>query len=371
MKKIAFVIDTIESPSGGTEKQLLLLIRHLDRSRFTPYLCVLKVSDWLREHFDDCPLVDVNVPTFRRPSSYLNILSFAGFLKKERIDLVQTFFADGNKVGVMAARLSGVRTIISSRRNQGYWHTRLEVLILRVINRWVSRFLANSEDTKRWVEQAEGVDAGRVSVIYNALEIELYGRATEEMRRAFREALGWPPDALIVGVVANLRPVKEIDTFLRAAQMVSQRCSRARFIVVGEGDQRLPLEELCAILQIAPAVRFLGKRLDIPDILGCIDAGVLSSRSESFSNSIVEYLASHLPVVCTDVGGAREVVRDGVNGFVVPSGDYPEMAERLVAILEWPDVPLLRKNSHLAAQRFSLARIVQEHEKFYEEASAL
>ncbi len=367
MIKIAFIIDTIESPTAGTEKQLLLLIKQLDRSRFEPYLCVLRVSEWLRQNFRECEMIDVGVPSFAKPSSYFNILKFTGFLKKQKIDIVQTHFVEGNKVGVLAGKLAGVRAIISTRRNQGYWHNRLEILILNTLNNWVTRFLANSENTRQWAAKTEGIELGRIDVIHNGLEIERYCKGSENQRLAFRKTLGFPEDAIIVGIIANLRPVKAIDVFIRAAKIVSERFTRTRFVVVGEGPEREPLEQLTADMGIAPRVCFLGKRLDITEILGCIDMGILSSNSESFSNSIVEYMAAGLPVVCTNVGGAREAVEDGINGFVVQPGDYVAMADRIVSILTSENLALLGNNSRTkAGGLFSLPAILQRYEQFYE-----
>ncbi len=181
MIKIAFVIDTIESPTAGTEKQLLMLIRHLDRSRFQPVLCVLRVSPWLREEFRECELIDIGVTSFAKPSSYFNIAQFAGYLKQQKIDIVQTHFVEGNKVGVVAAKLAGVKSIVSTRRNQGYWHNRFEIFILNTLNRWVTHFLANSENTRKWAAKTECVGPNRIDVIHNALEIERYFKGTEPL----------------------------------------------------------------------------------------------------------------------------------------------------------------------------------------------
>lgn len=367
MIKIAFVIDTIESPTAGTEKQLLMLIKHLDRSRFEPYLCVLRVSEWLRENFRYCKLVDVNVPSFARPASYVNILKFSGFLKQQKIDIVQTQFVEGNKVGTLVAKLAGVRTIISTRRNQGYWHNKLEIMMLNTLNKWATYILANSENTRQWAVKTEGIDPNRIHVIHNSLETEHYCRGTEDQRQAFRVKLGFPADAVMIGIVANLRPVKALDVFVRAAEIVAKSCPDVCFILVGEGPERQALEALCNDLGLTSQVRFLGKRTDIPEILGCLDIGVLSSSSESFSNSIVEYMAASLPVVCTDVGGAREAVEDGVNGYVVQSGDHSAMANRITAILTTGVMSSLGQNSRNKAENlFSLKAIIGRYELFYE-----
>lgn len=372
MIKIAFVIDTIEAPTAGTEKQLLLLIKHLDRSRFQPVLCVLRVSCWLKQNFNECEMIDIGVSSFANPSSYVNILKFVSFLKIQKIDIVQTHFNEGNKVGVLAAKLAGVNAIVSTRRNQGYWHTKLEILFLNTLNKWVTRFLANSENTRQWAKKAEHVDLNRIDVIHNALEIERYCKGSDGQRLAFREYLNFPSDAVIIVIVANLRPVKAIDMFIRGAKVVSERYPLARFIIIGEGSERERLEQLVAELGIGSLVCFMGQRLDIPEILGCLDIGILSSNSESFSNSIVEYMAAGLPVVCTDVGGAREAVEDGINGYVIPPGDFTAMGDRIIAILASENMALMGRNSREKAEAlFSLPAIMLRYGQFYEEVVKL
>lgn len=366
MIKIAFVIDTIESPSAGTEKQLLLLIRHLDRNKFQPYLCVLRSSEWLEKEFDLCPLHIIQLASFKAVSGWMRIIEFSRFLRNEGFTIVQTHFRDSSIAGILAARLAGIENIVGTRRNQGYWYNSLELMVQRFLTRWVTVFVANSESTRQWAGKTEGIDPIRIDVIYNALEIESFYKGSGGQRLAFRENCGFPSDAVIVGIVANLRPVKAIDMFIRAAKIVLERCPQARFIVVGEGPERERLEQLGTELGIATRVCFLGKRLDIPEILSCMDIGILSSSSESFSNSIVEYMAAGLPVVCTDVGGAREAVEDGINGFVVQSGDYMAMADRIVAILMTGNMALLGQNNRGKAEGlFSLPAIIQQYEQFY------
>jgi len=367
MINIAFVIDAIESPTAGTEKQLLLLIRHLDRARFRPYLCVLRSSQWLNKEFGDCEVVDIGVSSWFRPASWLNLLRFSAFLRRKGIDIVQTHFVDGNKIGILAAKLAGVKGIVSTRRNQGYWHSKNELLLLDILNRWVSRFLANSDSTRRWAAKAERIDIQRIDVIHNALELDRYQPVICRPPAGYMAEIGFPADAVVIGIVANLRRVKAIDVFLRAAAMVTGHCPAARFIVVGDGPERAALEGLCRELGIGSVVRFMGSCLDIPAILAGMDIGVLSSSSESFSNSILEYLAAGLPVVCTDVGGAREAVEDGTNGYVVEPGDFASMADGIRKIMEGENLTKMGRQSREMAERsFSLPCVMRLHEEFFQ-----
>lgn len=368
MIKIAFVIDTIESPTAGTEKQLLMLIKYLDRSKFQPFLCVLRTSQWLEKEFVDCELINIDFSSFGRILNYLNLLKFSRWMRKQHINIVQTHFTDGNKVGSLAGKLAGVRSIISTRRNQGYWHSKHELILLSILNKWATRFLANSKDTKRWAINIEGIDPQRIEVIRNGLEIDRFYKGSEDQRLAFRKQLVFPSDAVIIGIVANLRPVKAIDVFIRAAKIVLEKTPHAFFVIIGDGPERLALQTLCNDLGLESSVRFLGRQLDIPDILSCIDIGVLSSNSESFSNAIIEYMAAELAVVCTDVGGVREAIEEDINGYIVKPSDYNGMAACIIKIIENNLLAEMgREGSHKAKLLFSSKIVLTCYQQFYED----
>lgn len=369
-KKICFVIDQIESPTAGTEKQILLLISNLDQSRFIPYLGVLQISPWLRDNLQSCTLYEIGVLSFNPLSTLLAVIKFSRFLRREGIDIVQTHFRDGTLIGLLSAKLAGVKVRIGSRRNQGFWMNRFELAIQKVLNRITTLFIANCENTKRWAEKTEGLDQQRIVVIYNGLEIEKFKKATIKQRKSFREQLGFDDDVILVGTVANLRLVKSVDVFIKAAKLLLMNFQKARFIVVGEGPERNNLENLSRDSGLESSIRFLGKRLDVPEILGCMDIGVLSSMSESFSNSILEYMAAELAVVCTDVGGAKEAIEDGLNGFIVDPGDYEKMARKLITIIENDLFLEMGRQGRLKAERlFSCEQCVAAYQRIYETIS--
>lgn len=367
MTKIAFVIDTIESPTAGTEKQLLLLLKHLDRTKFIPYLCVLRSSTWLREEFQFCELYEAEIPSFKSPAAIGSLYRLSQFFREKNINIVQTHFRDGSIAGIIAARLAGVKVVIGTRRNQGYWYTPLEIQLQKLLNHGVTRFIANSESTRQWAAATEGIPAKKIHVIYNAVDLESFQNVAGCDRGAVQLELGIPLGVPVVGIVANLRPVKGIDVFLRAAALVRKQLPASHFALVGEGGERRMLESLAAELGISDAVHFAGRQTDIPRLVKAFDVAVLSSHSESFSNAVVEYLAAGLPVVCTDVGGCRECIQDGVNGFVVPVGDYQALARGILAILCGSWGGDVRLGASVVAEQFSLTGALAKHQKLYED----
>jgi len=334
MVKIAFIIDTIESASAGTEKQLLMLIKHLDRSRFRPYLCVLQPSEWLQQEFNLCPVFVADIHSFKSISVVRGMTGLVRFLKKEQINIVQVQFRDASIAGIIAARLSGIPAIVAARRNQGYWIRPIDRVISSVLNRFVKIFVANSFHTKKWVVEHEGISAERIKVIYNGVDLSTFQRTPVTQRKDYRIVLGIPENAPVVGIVANLRPVKAIDVFIRAAALVKKDFPHTRFLIVGEGIERNKLEHLARDLNLNGCLQFLGCREDVTALLSVFDIGVLSSSSERFSNAVVEYFSAGLDVVTTDVGGCREII-DGVgSGQVVDVGDWSALAESVKHYLQ-------------------------------------
>ena len=365
--EIIFVVDSLRLQTGGTEGQIIHILKGLDRRRFSPVLCCLYKSEWMTRNFDFCPVYEIGTQRPLRPSSWPKIFRLANFFSHHKVQIIHTFFRDANIAGVVAGRLAGVPIIISSRRNKGYWQNRREILVLKFLNRWVTRFMANSEDVRQYTHDAEGVPLEKVDVIYNGLDFGNYPVVTENARKISRKCLDLPEESNAVVMVANLRPVKGIDVLINALPEIARQNHEVIILFVGEGDERLKLEKLVERYGLSKNVRFLGTRTDVPFILNACDLGVLSSHSESLSNSIIEYMASGLAVVATDVGGTREMITHGENGFLVPRGDSQALAQAIIKVLK--DSELRMKMGHIGREKakkmFNLEGCVKEHEEYY------
>jgi glycosyltransferase involved in cell wall biosynthesis len=242
--KIAFVIDTLSVPAGGTEGQLLHLLAGLNRDRFQPKLFCLQSSTWLERAFDLCPSESLDARLSPTPGALVHIGMFSRKLRREQFDIVQTYFRDANTVGVLAARLAGVKVIVSSRRGVPHWKSGAELLFLKGINRMVTCFVANGRTMRERAVREEGIDADRIEVIHNGLDRERFRYRGEAARAAVRRGLGLPPRAPVVGIVANLRPVKGLPDFIEAAGRVRTAFPDARFLIIGQGAEAHALRDL-------------------------------------------------------------------------------------------------------------------------------
>lgn len=366
--RIAFVIDEIGEQLGGTERQLMLLVKHLDKTRFEPYLICLRGSHRLVSSFVSCPVHVAGFHSFYSPADYIKLIGISRFFREKKIDIVQTHFRDGNIVGTLAARLAGVANIVSTRRNHGYWYNGTELVILKAMRRMTTGYLANSNVIKRLLTDTEKIPSGKIEVIYNGIETSVFSSRSEDMKLGCRRTLGIPGGCPVVAIVANLRPIKAIDVFLRASAIVAHARPGVRFLIAGEGPERERLAALARELGIEDTAIFLGRRDDIPDVLSICSAAVLSSISEGLSNAIIEYMAMGLPVVCTDAGGNPELVEDGRNGFLVPVSDHAAMANAILRILDSPELMKKMGEESLKKARdmFSLDCFVRRHEDYYQ-----
>jgi len=366
--KIAFLIDTIDYKMGGTERQLILLLKYLDRSRFEPYLCCFKNSSWLKDHSSLFHIHLFQFTSFLSPINYYSLIKCSKFLRTEGIDIVQTHFRDGNILGIIAAKLAGIKTIVSARRNQGYWHNRRELAILKILNPMVRSILANSKAIRRYVNRVEGVPEDKIEVIYNGVHWSGTAKVSEGDSRGRKTRLDMNNEHPVIINVSNLRPIKGLDLFLKAAQILVSRHPDAVFLIVGHGDEKENLVRLTKNLGIRERVTFLGWRDDVPNILGRCDLAVLSSHSEGLSNSIIEYMAAGLPVVCTDVGGNGELVENSVNGYLTPPNDENGMASAIASIIENPGMArkMAEESRRRARTMFTLEKCIQSTEKYYE-----
>jgi glycosyltransferase involved in cell wall biosynthesis len=370
--RIAFLIDKIDYQFGGTETQLVMLLRHLDRNRFEPLLCCLVDTPWLQANRGLCPMYVVGFRSFYSLAGYRNLLRFVRFLAGRRIDILQSHFRDSNIVATIAGRLAGVRCLVATRRNQGYWHNRVELAILRILNPLTNRFLVNAQSIRDYVQERERVPAGKIEVIYNGLVLDAFRADREQVRRAVRAELGVPAGVPVMIQVGNLRPVKGIDVLVRAVHTVLARYPQARLLIVGEGPERERLTEQIRSLGLDRSVTLLGGRTDVARLLLAGDIGVLASYTEGMSNAVIEYMAAGLAVVATRVGGNPELIEDGISGCLVPPGDSGALAAALERLLGEPSFAqrLAEQARSQVFDRFDVNRCVSQTQSFYERTLA-
>jgi glycosyltransferase involved in cell wall biosynthesis len=356
--RVCFLID--ELAKAGTETQLLALIRHLDRARVEPFLCLLRGKSSLSRSLEpqDCPVVRLGVGSLHGPRALLAGWKLGRFLRRNRIDILQVYFPDSTYLGVPVGRLAGVPVVVRTRNNIGHWLTPWHRFLGRVLNPLTHFTIANCEAAKEALVQAEGTSPNRVVVLENGVDLQRF--------------ISVPPLAETslwrFGVVANLRPVKGLDVLVAAAARVVKDYPQATFAVAGEGSEREALLRQASELGLSNRFLLHGSVTDIPSFLGSIDIAVLSSRAEGMSNAVMEYMAAGRAIIATDVGANRRLLTHGVHGLLAPPGDVTALAGAMAELLADPERArrLGAAARRRAREEFSREAMGRRFEDFYE-----
>jgi glycosyltransferase involved in cell wall biosynthesis len=251
-------------------------------------------------------------------------------MQRRRIDAIVTVGA-GDKMfwGRLAARLAGVPVIASALHSTGMPDS--VQFSNRLLAPITDAFIAVAEPHGRYLAEHEGCTASKIRVIPNGVDCDRF--RPRPCDPDLRDALSLPQDAPVVGILAALRPEKNHELFLRAAARVHHAMPAVRFILIGDGPRRADLETLAKELSISQAVRFLGTRSDVPELLALTDVMLLTSHMEANPVSILEAMATGKPVVATKVGSVAESVLEGQTGYLVPPGGEEELAQRTLELL--------------------------------------
>jgi L-malate glycosyltransferase len=315
---------------GGMEFGVVKLVNGLDRRRVKSSICSTKPATILKQ------LVAADVAQFelnRRDGNDPNlVLQLYRLFRREQPDIVHTHAWGTLIEGLVAARLARVPIVI---------HGEHGTLQLKRHQRWmqraawsrVDRVLSVSTRLAERMAAETSFTPERITTIRNGVDL---GRFTSVDRLAARQSVGIATNAVVIGTVGRLVPVKDQASLLQAAAILRQRGLSPTVVLAGDGPLREQLLQQAESLGLAQSVRFLGHRADVETVLAALDVFVLSSVSEGLSNTILEAMAARLPVVATRVGGADELVLDGTSGLLVPSKSPQQLADALEQLLRDP-----------------------------------
>jgi glycosyltransferase involved in cell wall biosynthesis len=319
---------------------------------------------------------NVHVSTLRReidPRAEVQAYrAISGLIAARRPAIVHSHMAKAGMLGRIAARRRGVPVIVHTFHGHvldGYFSrpaTRAIVVAERGLARITDALLAVSPAVR---DQLLGLGIGTPAkwhVVPLGLDLEPLRMSTVRRPEA-RSALGLPANGPLVGIVGRIAPIKDHETFLRAAAIVARDHADATFVVAGDGPDRARVESVARRL-LSDRVTFLGWVHDLPGLYAALDAVVLTSRNEGTPVALIEAMAAGRPVVATRVGGVSDVIEDGRTGLMAPAADAAAVAASISSILEAPNLArnLVRRGREASA-RFGLERLADELTDLYGE----
>lgn len=297
--------------------------------------------------------------------------SLAWCIARRRIDVVHCFLPDSYMAGGLATSLFPRCKLVMSRVSKNHYQDErpdLSFVERRILHPRVAAVACNTRDIERELV-AEGVAAAKIRLIHNGIDAAAYAPSPER-RQAERAARGLTPDQTVLSVVANLHPYKGHDDLLQALSGIRDKLPANWVLLCAGRDEgrKADYEALAHRLGLGEHVVFLGQCFDVPGLLASSDLAVLPSHQEGLPNSVLEAMASGLPVVATDVGGLPELIVPEKGGFLVPPHDPRALGEAILTVLKDADAcrSMGRYNLDRARERFSLEASVGAYTRLYD-----
>ena len=324
---------------GGSERQAVSLTRLIQtEGNFDVFLATLNKEGVLLDEVNGLGLPEIEefkLTSFYNVNFVKQLRRCASYLRENKIDIVHSHCFYANIFGMAAATLAGVPVRVASKRETGKMRTAAQDFVEKLAFGRADAIVVNAAAVRDHLIQ-NSIEPEKIRIIYNGLDFSRFSNSNPNRLRVF-ESYGLPADENIrfVTLVANLRhAVKNVPNLLRAARIVTAKFPDAHFVIAGEGELESDLKSMASELGLNGNVHFIGRCTDVPALLDISDICVLTSTAEGFANSILEYMAAGKAVIATNVGGAAEAIVDGETGYLIPSGDDPALAARLIELLE-------------------------------------
>jgi L-malate glycosyltransferase len=335
---VMYIVDCLYLQGGG-EEALLRIIKTLPRDRFRISLVTFQANPLAAKMVREWG-ADMHILPMQRVydwNGFRTALELRRLMRANQVDVVHTFFETSNTWGAMVAKLSQVPVLVSSRRDMGILRLPKHNVAYEIVNRFCDGIVAVSDGVREFCIEKEGLDPERIFTVHNGVDLARIDAA--EGVAALRVKLNLPEGAPVVATVANIRRIKGLDTLLRAAAMVRREIPNVRFLLAGGCLEKDHFNELKAEVQefgLNENVQFLGHFAEVFALLKLSNVFCLLSRTEGFSNAVLEAMASGLPCVVTRVGGNPEAIDDGKNGYLLTPEDPQGAAQRITALLKDP-----------------------------------
>jgi len=309
------------------------------------------------------------------------ILRLARLIRRERPTILHTHTAKAGAVGRIAALLAGnARPPIVVHTFHGHvlrgYFGRTMTFGFRTLERWLARattsLVAVSPEVRDDLVALRVAPASKFTVVRLGIDLAHRIASDDDQRRETRRQMGLRDDEFVVGWVGRMTAVKNTDRVVRALQTLVDLGVDARLLLVGDGPDRDHLERYAHELGVMKRCLFLGYQEDVARFYDAIDALVLPSVNEGTPVSVIEALAAERPAVATRVGGTPDIIRDGIDGFLVDPADNGELADRLAELAG--DAP--RRAAMGAAgrarvlERYAVGRLIDDIDRLYRELLA-
>jgi len=354
--------------TGGLQNGIVNLVNNMDTSKFENIICCLTQGGDFEKRLNKNIKVS---KMFKKPGNdYQLYIKLIEYLKEIKPTIVHTRNWAGMD-GIIAAKIAGVPIIVHGEH--GFEITDLisqnkkrKFIRKLVLSTMVDKIVTVSKNLKNRLINEIKIKPEKIIHIPNGVDTNKFNIYRKEFTR---KKFGFKKEDFIIGIVARLDSIKNHKTLFFAFKEIVKNYPQVKLIIVGDGPLREELKEKSYQLGIKNKVIFMGERDNVPEILKTFDIFVLPSLNEGMSNTILEAMATGIPVIASNVGGNPELVIDGETGFLFPTNDVESLVQKIKTYILYPE--LEQKHGYNARKRveekFSLDQMVRRYEELYVE----
>lgn len=363
-------------PQGGIERKIVAVLPKLNRDLFEVHLCCIRERGTLADDLEAAG-VPVHLIPFKSRLDPVALWKLRRLTKCLQTDLIHSHMYRANTPATALKILDPKLAVIGQYHNVNTWESKRQLGMDRFMAQRRTMNIAVSEAVRHNVVDTLGIPEELTTTLYNCVDLDEFRRLTPDERTAARAELGIAPEDKVIIMVARLVTQKNHTLVIETASEILRESPEARFLFVGGGPDEDALKAQAAAAGVSERCIFLGRRDDVPRLLGASDVAILPSFKEGFSNAVLEAMACGLPVIASDVGGNSEIIDPGVNGYLletapdpsnrfgltIPVAQFPRLVKRLLTDDDHRE--RLAESAWQRARHYGIDAMVREVEQLY------
>ncbi len=364
------VIQTIHDLNiGGLQRVACDIALNIDRNRFDVSVCALREGGSFEKELSEAGIKVIKLPSAHGGADYLSFWKLFKILKIERPHIIHTHNTQPLLDGVTAAMLARVPVRIHTDHAREFPDKKRYMYAEWLLSHFTDKMIAVSESTKADLVKYEKINPDKIEVIHNGIDGDKYLNKIDvkKKKKELRLDDRFSP---VLGFVGRLSSEKGLTYLLKAIKLLTNDFNNILLIIAGEGELLDDLKSETRELGIESNVSFLGPRHDISEILQLLDIFILPSEREGLSLVLIEASAASLPIIATDVGGNRQVVGDGKNGFVVKPKDATSLYKAIREIIMNKNLQkeFAQYSFEMFKNNFTMEKMIKKYETIYQDS---
>lgn len=376
MQRINVLFVIIQMALGGSEQLVLNIIKNLDRNRFSPSVAWF-FGDTILEEF-----AALNIPLFHVPKTksfdFNTMQHLAAISAENNIHVVNAHHFMSMVYSFYGCKVKKYAKLIYSEHSE--WEVKAIPMKWQLIGtcllRYVDRTVGVSPAISDCLQKKFFIPQSKIYTIKNGVDLNLF--SDKKNNATLKKELEIDSDDKVIGIVANLKKVKNHLFLLKAFKELAKEFDKVKLLLVGQGFKDDPenteeeIQDFVDTNRLYKKVLILGYRSDISQLLAVMDIFCLTSKMEGLPISLIEAMAAGLPVVGSDVPGIKDVIEHGANGFLIPQNDTAALKDALLNLVINDSLcERMGNQSKLLAKSYSMESCITNYEKLFPEPGIL